>query len=119
MADKAEKHRLAVKKYRESLGIDKVREITRGYTKNKRDDPEYKQKELEKNKLRAQEKREQIKIEKLNDKIDAIAISNKLIDELVYNTINELPEKRGRGRPRMTEEQKAEAKKKRDAAKKS
>ena len=119
MEDKAEKHRLAVMKYREKLGIDKVRELTRGYTENKRKNLEYKEQEKVKNKLRAQQKREQINIEKLNDKIDAIAITNKLIDDLVYNTINELPIKRGRGRPRMTEEQKTEAKKKRDAAKKS
>jgi hypothetical protein len=117
MADKAEKHRLAVKKYRESLGIDKVRELTRGYTENKRKDLEYKNQEKEKNKLRAQQKREQINIEKLNDKIDATAIADKFIEELVHNTINLLPIKRGRGRPRMTEEQKAEAKKNRDAAK--
>ena len=45
MADKAEKHRLAVKKYRESLGIDKVRELTREYTKNKRENLEYKNQE--------------------------------------------------------------------------
>ena len=118
MADKAEKHRLAVKKYREKLGLDKVREMTREYTNKKREDPEYKEQEKEKNKLRTQQKREEIKIEILNDKIETIAIVNRLIDEVFNNTLTELPEKRGRGRPKMTEQQKTDAKKKRDASKK-
>ena len=108
MEDKAEKHRLAVMKYREKLGIDKVREMTKEYTKKVRDNPEYKQKEAEKNKLRAKEKREHIKVINLNNKIDAITLADDMLDKIFENTINDIPEKRGRGRPRLTEEQKAE-----------
>lgn len=112
MEDKAEKHRLAVQKYREKLGIDKVREMTREYTKKLRDNPEYKQKENEKNKLRAKQYREQIKNQIknqiLNDKIDAATIVDNMLNNLCTDTINDIPEKRGRGRPRLTEEQKAE-----------
>ena len=38
MTDKVEKHREAVRRYREKLGIVKVRELTKGYIKNKRND---------------------------------------------------------------------------------
>lgn len=119
MEDKAEKHRLAVMKYREKLGIDKVREMTKEYTKKVRDNPEYKQKEAEKNKLRAKEKREQIKVVNLNNKIDAITLADDMLDKIFENTINDIPEKRGRGRPRLTEEQKAERLALRNANKKS
>ena len=119
MEDKAEKHRLAVMKYREKLGIDKVREMTKEYTKKVRDNPEYKQKEAEKNKLRAKEKREQIKVVNLNNKIDAITLADHMLDKIFENTINDIPEKRGRGRPRLTEEQKAERLALRNANKKS
>ena len=123
MEDKAEKHRLAVMKYREKLGIDKVREMTKEYTKKVRDNPEYKQKEAEKNKLRAKEKREQfknqIKNQILNDKIDAATIVDNMLNKIFSNTINDIPEKRGRGRPRLTEEQKAERLALRNANKKS
>lgn len=119
MEDKAEKHRLAVMKYREKLGIDKVREMTKEYTKKVRDNPEYKQKEAEKNKLRAKEKREQLKALILNDKIDAATIVDNMLNKIFSNTINDIPEKRGRGRPRLTEEQKAERLALRNATKKS
>lgn len=119
MEDKAEKHRLAVMKYREKLGIDKVREMTKEYTKKVRDNPEYKKKEAEKNKLRAKEKREQLKVLILNDKIDAATIVDNMLNKIFSNTINDIPEKRGRGRPRLTEEQKAERLALRNATKKS
>jgi len=110
MTDKAEKHRLAVMKYREKLGIDKVREMTKEYTKKVRDNPEYKQKELEKNRLRAREKSNELKIEKLNSILEAITVSEEIINSIYEETIDELPVKRGRGRPKLTEEQKAERK---------
>lgn len=110
MTDKAEKHRLAVMKYREKLGIDKVREMTKEYTKKVRDNPEYKQKEIEKNRLRARDKSNQLKIEKLNSILDAITLSDDIINSIYQETIDELPEKRGRGRPKLTEEQKAQRK---------
>lgn len=119
MEDKAEKHRLAVQKYREKLGIEKVREMTREYTKKLRDNPEYKQKENEKNKLRAKQYREQIKNQILNDKIDAATIVDNMLNKIFVNTINDIPEKRGRGRPRLTEEQKAERLALKNANKKS
>ena len=115
MTDKAEKHRLAVMKYREKLGIDKVREMTKGYTQKKREDLEYKKKEIEKNRLRAREKSNQLKIEKLNSILEAITLSDDIINSIYQETIDELPEKRGRGRPKLTDEQKAQ----RNANKKS
>lgn len=117
MADKAEKHRLAVIKYREKLGLETLRERTKGYTQKKRQDPEYKQKELEKNKLRAREKSNELKIEKLNTMFEAITTSEEIINSIYKEASNELPEKRGRGRPKLTEEQKAERKALRDANK--
>jgi hypothetical protein len=110
MADKAEKHRLAVIKYREKLGIDKVREMTKSYTQKKREDLEYKQKELEKNRLRARDKSNELKVQKLNTMFEAIAIADDIVNNIHQITIDELPEKRGRGRPKLTEEQKAERK---------
>ena len=110
MTDKAEKHRLAVMKYREKLGIDKVREMTKSYTQKKREDLEYKQKELEKNRLRARDKSNELKVQKLNTMFEAIAIADDIVNSIYEETINELPEKRGRGRPKLTEEQKAERK---------
>ena len=116
MADKVEKHREAVRKYREKLGIDKVRELTKGYIKNKRnEDKEYYKNELEKNKLRAQDKSNQRKIEKLNAKFEAIAVADDMINKICENVINHIPEKRGRGRPKLTDEQKAERKALRNA----
>ena len=116
MADKVEKHREAVRKYREKLGIDKVRELTKGYIKNKRnEDKEYYKNELEKNKLRAQDKSNQRKIEKLNSKFEAIAVADDMINKICENAINDIPEKRGRGRPKLTDEQKAERKALRNA----
>ena len=117
MADKAEKHRLAVKKYREKLGIETLRERTKGYTQKKREDLEYKQKEKEKNKLRARDKSNELKVQKLNTMFEAIAIADILVNNIYEETIDELPGKRGRGRPKLTEEQKAEKKALRDANK--
>jgi hypothetical protein len=111
MADKVEKHREAVRRYREKLGIDKVRELTKGYIKNKRnEDKDYYKNELEKNKLRAQDKSNQRKIEKLNAKFEAIAVADDMVNKICENAINDIPEKRGRGRPKLTDEQKAERK---------
>ena len=116
MADKVEKHREAVRRYREKLGIDKVRELTKGYIKNKRnEDKDYYKNELEKNKLRAQDKSNQRKIEKLNSKFEAIAVADDMINKICENAINDIPEKRGRGRPKLTDEQKAERKALRNA----
>jgi hypothetical protein len=116
MADKVEKHREAVRKYREKLGIDKVRELTKDYIKNKRnEDKDYYKNELEKNKLRAQDKSNQRKIEKLNSKFEAIAVADDMINKICENAINDIPEKRGRGRPKLTDEQKAERKALRNA----
>ena len=115
MADKAEKHRLAVKKYREKLGIETLRERTKGYTQKKREDLEYKQKE--KDKLRSRDKSNELKVQKLNTMFEAIAIADILVNNIYEETIDELPEKRGRGRPKLTEEQKAEKKALRDANK--
>lgn len=111
MADKVEKHREAVRRYREKLGIDKVRELTKGYIKNKRnEDKDYYKNELEKNKLRAQDKSNQRKIEKLNSKFEAIAVADDMVNKICENAINDIPEKRGRGRPKLNDEQKAERK---------
>lgn len=116
MADKVEKHREAVRKYREKLGIDKVRELTKGYIKNKRnEDKDYYKNELEKNKLRARDKSNQRKIEKLNSKFEAIAVADDMVNKICENAINDIPEKRGRGRPKLTDEQKAERKALRNA----
>lgn len=116
MTDKVEKHREAVRRYREKLGIDKVRELTKGYIKNKRnEDKDYYKNELEKNKLRARDKSNQRKIEKLNSKFEAIAIADDMINKICENAINDIPEKRGRGRPKLTDEQKAERKALRNA----
>jgi hypothetical protein len=116
MTDKVEKHREAVRRYREKLGIDKVRELTKGYIKNKRnEDKEYYKNELEKNKLRAQDKSNQRKIEKLNSKFEAIAVADDMVNKICENAINDIPEKRGRGRPKLTDEQKAERKALRNA----
>lgn len=116
MTDKVEKHREAVRRYREKLGIDKVRELTKGYIKNKRnEDKDYYKNELEKNKLRAQDKSNQRKIEKLNSKFEAIAVADDMINKICENAINDIPEKRGRGRPKLTDEQKAERKALRNA----
>ena len=116
MTDKVEKHREAVRRYREKLGIDKVRELTKGYIKNKRnEDKDYYKNELEKNKLRAQDKSNQRKIEKLNYKFEAIAVADDMINKICENAINDIPEKRGRGRPKLTDEQKAERKALRNA----
>ncbi len=117
MADKAEKHRLAVIKYREKLGLETLRERTKGYTQKKRQDPEYKQKEIEKNRLRARDKSNELKIEKLNAMFEAITVADDIVKNIYEETIDELPEKRGRGRPKLTEEQKAERKALRDANK--
>lgn len=116
MTDKVEKHREAVRRYREKLGIDKVRELTKGYIKNKRnEDKDYYKNELEKNKLRAQDKSNQRKIEKLNSKFEAIAVADDMVNKICENAINDIPEKRGRGRPKLTDEQKAERKALRNA----
>ena len=116
MADKVEKHREAVRRYREKLGIVKVRELTKGYIKNKRnEDKEYYKNELEKNRLRAQDKSNQRKIEKLNSKFEAIAVADDMVNKICENAINDIPEKRGRGRPKLTDEQKAERKALRNA----
>jgi hypothetical protein len=116
MTDKVEKHREAVRRYREKLGIDKVRELTKGYIKNKRnEDKDYYKNELEKNKLRAQDKSNQRKIEKLNSMFEAIAVADDMINKICKNAINDIPEKRGRGRPKLTDEQKAERKALRNA----
>ena len=116
MTDKVEKHREAVRRYREKLGIVKVRELTKGYIKNKRnEDKDYYKNELEKNKLRAQDKSNQRKIEKLNSKFEAIAVADDMINKICENAINDIPEKRGRGRPKLTDEQKAERKALRNA----
>ena len=116
MADKVEKHREAVRRYREKLGIEKVRELTKGYIKNKRnEDKDYYKNELEKNKLSAQDKSNQRKIEKLNSKFEAIAVADDMINKICENAINDIPEKRGRGRPKLTDEQKAERKALRNA----
>lgn len=116
MTDKVEKHREAVRRYRERLGIEKVRELTKGYIKNKRDeDKVYYKNELEKNKLRAQDKSNQRKIEKLNCKFEAIAVANDMVNKICENIINDIPQKRGRGRPKLTDEEKAERKALRNA----
>ena len=41
---------------------------------------------------------------------EAIAIADDIVNNIHQITIDELPEKRGRGRPKLTEEQKAERK---------
>jgi hypothetical protein len=116
MADKVEKHREAVRKYREKLGIVKVRELTKGYIKNKRnEDKDYYKNELEKNKIRARDKSNQRKIEKLNSMFEAIAVADDMVNKICENAINNIPEKRGRGRPKLTDEQKAERKALRNA----
>lgn len=103
----------AVAKYREKLGIEKVREMTKNYTQKIRSNPEYKKLENEKNKERYRQKVLEKKINDLETKFETINYANKFIDELVEDTVNTIPEKRGRGRPKMTEEQKKDAKIKR------
>ena len=116
---KTEKNRISVAKYREKLGKEKVREMTKEYTAKSRSNEEYKKKENEKNKIRNKEKRQTIKIENLNTKLTSLNIANDMVDNIIGNIINDIHIKRGRGRPRMTEEQKAEAKAKRLEQKKS
>ena len=116
---KTEKNRISVAKYREKLGKEKIREMTKEYTAKSRSNEEYKKKENEKNKIRNKEKRQAIKIENLNTKLISLNIANDMVDNIIGNIINDIPIKRGRGRPRMTEEQKAEAKAKRLEQKKS
>ncbi len=117
--DKKAKQYEAVKKYRAKIGIDKLREMNKGYTQKTREDPEYKKKETEKNKARYYKKRKEDSITVLNTKISAMNFADKFINNLFANTINDIPLKRSRGRPRMTEEQKAEAKRLREAKKKN
>ena len=110
-----------VKQYRERLGQAFI-EMNRGYTQKKRQDPEYYEKEKEKNRIRNAEKRRLEKLKKLQEQDDMNIINNfnnfKIShnDKVINNLINN-PMKKQRGRPKMSDEQKAEAKKKRDANK--
>jgi len=106
--DKKAKQYEAVKKYRAKIGIDKLREMNKGYTQKTRKNPEYRKIENEKNKARYRKKLQEDNITVLNTKISAMFINN---------LVNNIPLKRPRGRPRMTEEQKAEAKRLREAKK--
>ncbi len=117
--DKKAKQYEAVKKYRAKIGIDKLREMNKGYTQKTREDPEYKKKETEKNKARYYKKRKEDSITVLNTKISAMNFADKFINNLVNDNLANIPLKRSRGRPRMTEEQKAEAKRLREAKKKN
>ncbi len=117
--DKKAKQYEAVKKYRAKIGIDKLREMNKGYTQKTREDPEYKKKETEKNKARYYKKRKEDSITVLNTKISAMNFADKFINNLVNDNLANIPLKRPRGRPRMTEEQKAEAKRLREAKKKN
>jgi len=98
-----------VKQYREKLGQTFI-EMNRSYTQKKRQDPEYYEKEKEKNRIRNAEKRRLEKLKKQQEQQEHI--DNKIINNLVN-----IPMKKQRGRPRMSDEQKAEAKQKRDANK--
>jgi serine phosphatase RsbU (regulator of sigma subunit) len=103
-----------VKQYREKLGQTFI-EMNRSYTQKKRQDPEYYEKEKEKNRIRNAEKRRLEKLKKQQEHIDnnfKISYNDKVINNLVN-----IPMKKQRGRPRMSDEQKAEAKQKRDANK--
>jgi len=111
--DKKAKQYEAVKKYRAKIGIDKLREMNKGYTQKTRENPEYRKIENEKNKARYRKKHQEDNITVLNTKISAMTFADKFINNLVNN----IPLKRPRGRPRMTEEQKAEAKRLREAKK--
>jgi hypothetical protein len=115
--DKKAKQYEAVKKYRAKIGIDKLREMNKGYTQKTRENPEYKKKETEKNKARYYKKRQEDNITVLNTKISAMNFADKFINNLVNDNLANIPLKRPRGRPRMTEEQKAEAKRLREAKK--
>jgi len=117
--DKKAKQYEAVKKYRAKIGIDKLREMNKGYTQKTREDPEYKKKENEKNKARYYKKHKEDSITVLNTKISAMNFADKFINNLVNDNLANIPLKRPRGRPRMTEEQKAEAKRLREAKKKN
>jgi hypothetical protein len=110
-----------VKQYREKLGQAFI-EMNRSYTQKKRQDPEYYEKEKEKNRIRNAEKRRLEKLKKQQEQIDNDIINNLNNFKITYNdkVINNLinnPMKKQRGRPKMTDEQKAEAKRKRDANK--
>ena len=107
-----------VKRYREKLGQVFV-DMNRSYTQKKRQDPEYYEKEKEKNRIRIAEKRRLDKLKKQQEQIDndnmnnfKISFNDKFINLMISN-----PEKKQKGRRKMTDEQKAEAKKKRDANK--
>lgn len=103
----------AVARYREKLGKEKLREITREYTKKVRSNPEYRKIENEKNKDRYRKKVLEQKIDALETKLETINLADKFIDKIVNDTINTIPEKRNRGRPKMTDEEKYNAKLKR------
>ena len=45
--------------------------------------------------------------------VAVLLLADKFIDELINDTINTIPEKRNRGRPKMTDEEKYNAKLKR------
>ena len=115
--DKKAKQYEAVKKYRAKIGIDKLREMNKGYTQKTRKNPEYRKIENEKNKARYRKKLQEDDITVLNTKISAMTFADKFINNLVNDNFANIPLKRPRGRPRMTEEQKAEAKRFRIAKK--
>ena len=115
--DKKAKQYEAVKKYRAKIGIDKLREMNKGYTQKTRENPEYRKIENEKNKARYKKKLQEDNITVLNTKISAMTFADKFINNLVNDNLANIPLKRPRGRPRMTEEQKAEAKRFREAKK--
>ena len=100
----------SVKRYREKLGHDVFVSMNRSYTQKKRQDPEYYEKEKEKNRLRNAEKRRLEKIKKQNDINTDVNNQDDihLISSLLNLNIN-LTKKKSRGRPKMTDEQKEEA----------
>jgi hypothetical protein len=106
--DKKAKQYEAVKKYRAKIGLDKLREMNKNYTQKTRKNPEYRKIENEKNKDRYRKKLQEDNITVLNTKISAMSFADKIINNLVNDNLANIPLKRPRGRPRMTEEQKAQ-----------
>jgi len=115
--DKKAKQYEAVKKYRAKIGVDKLREMNKGYTQKTRENPEYRKIENEKNKARYRRNHKEDNITVLNTKISTMTFADKFINNLVNDNFANIPLKKPRGRPRMTEEQKAEAKRFREAKK--